>query len=145
MAAAFLGDDALEAELEDLLPERFAVQVGWASSTSNRLPRLGLRAAGGAPSMGGASLASVDRKHVEHDQHHVDAPLAVEHPIAQPGEARQAVIAEADELAVHCEAVRQRREFGDEAGHVPAAATPDAQVPFRDTSARNPSHLGSKA
>ena len=73
-------------------------------------------------------IASVDREHVKHDQHHFDAPLAVKHPIAQPREAWQAVVTEADEFAVNCEAVRQAGEFGDEAGHVPAAATPDAEV-----------------
>ena len=73
-------------------------------------------------------VASVDREHVEHDQHHLDAPLAVQHSIAEPREAGEAVAAEADEFAVDRETIRQGGEFRDEAGHVPATATPDAQV-----------------
>jgi hypothetical protein len=54
----------------------------------------------------GCHVASIDRvQHIEHDQRHVDPPLAVEHPIAGPGEAGQAFIAERDQLAIDREAV----------------------------------------
>jgi len=49
----------------------------------------------------------------------------VEHSIAKAGEAREAVIAERYELAIHGKAIRQAGQFGNEAGHVPAAATPE--------------------
>lgn len=65
--------------------------------------------------------STVDREHVEDDEHHLDPPLAVKHPIAQPREARQTVIAERDELAIDRETVREVGKFGDEAGDVPAA------------------------
>jgi hypothetical protein len=67
--------------------------------------------------------SSVDGEHVEDDQHHVDPVLAVQHPVAEPWEARQAVAAERDQLTVDREAVREAGWFGDEAGHVPTAAT----------------------
>ena len=52
----------------------------------------------------------------------------MEHSIAKAGEAREAVIAERYELAIHGKAIRQAGQFGNEAGHVPAAATPDVKV-----------------
>src|SRR4051794_24433335 len=55
--------------------------------------------------------------------------LAMEHPVAKPREAGEAVVAECDQLAIHRETIRQGGQFGDEAGHVPAAATPDAETP----------------
>ena len=70
--------------------------------------------------------SAVDREHVKDDQYHLDPPLAVKHPLAQPREAGQAIIAEGDQLAIDRQAVREAGEFGDETSHVPTAATPDA-------------------
>ena len=50
-------------------------------------------------------VAAVDREHVEHDQHHL-AALAVEHPIAEARDARQALIPERDQFAINRETIR---------------------------------------
>jgi hypothetical protein len=128
VAAAFLGDDALEAELAYRLPQRIAVLVAWRGrpvvavqgELFEELPALPIRST--------RHVATVDREQVKDDQHHVDSPPAVEHPVTEAGEARQAVIAEGDEFAVDGEAVRQIGETGDEARHVPASATLDPQL-----------------
>ena len=68
--------------------------------------------------------------------------LAVEHPITEAREAGQAVIAEGNGFAVHGKAVWQPGELGYE-----LVISQPRRLRARSllTSARKPSHLGSKA
>src|SRR3954453_12200382 len=73
-------------------------------------------------------VAALDCEHVEDHEHDTDAVAAVEHSIAEPREAWEAVAAKRDELAVDRQAVRQRGELGYETGHVPAASADGAEL-----------------
>jgi hypothetical protein len=58
-------------------------------------------------------------------------------------EARAAVVAERDQLAVEHEPAREGGELRDELCHTPAAAAADLEPVFGATSARKPSHFTS--
>ena len=119
VAAAFLGDDALQAEL---------AERSWASSTSIRRPRLGLRAVVGVPSMAGASRRA-PRRRVRRTRPASPRSAACRGASGRRGGGSWAGRHRRTRPARH----RPRDhpvagEFGDEAGHVPATATVDAQV-----------------
>jgi hypothetical protein len=100
VAAAFLGDDALKPELADLLPQRFSISVAGSRRPVVAVEGEVFEEPAAFPVGPAVNGSAVDREHVEDDQHHLDPPLAVKHPLAQSRKAGQAIIAERDQLAI---------------------------------------------
>jgi hypothetical protein len=65
------------------------------------------------------------RKHVEHEQRHVDPAALVQHPCTEAVKVRPAALVERNEFPIDLHVYRQRiGELAEQRRHVPAAPGP---------------------